>query len=507
MRVPVKPSLETTMLTFAVLPFLKTRRPVAIGPLTFRSTDDGTDLDDEAAARLREIGSMLFFKDDLRIETGSYTTVAELDLDRPSEESLQRLADTQAMIAYIYASPHSSLGDLFLPSECASMTLLVPEKVSIFTARPTHHVVDLGAKLTPDARHQVDGYHGLRDFRHHFWSTAGSRMYGPLPQPTLNISQDLSADVERASISRRDYELLLELLHRAPTDASQRMFGAVRWFNKANLASNEDADSILDLSVAFEMLLRLPREEKTDRFKDTVSLLLGRLPRLDEWAEQFYRERSRIVHEGRTARLRFEVGNAKKSSQEYQSLVAYGRQIFQLCVGTLLQGLRMAEDAGIEEKLVTNQERFEKLCRLFDDTSIDARERLDRAKPTMSAIVRYGFVPESNLQLATILGACRRAVELAVEDSADLRSELRSRMSAFASEKSTPDHFAELQQLQALTNELTDADIQSNYISDDLPRLTLVLRLIRDVWLKVFMHYFWLKEKREANSSDVANKK
>lgn len=483
------------MLTFAVLPFLKTGKPVQIGALIFRSTDDETGLDADAAARLREIAAMLFVKDDLRIKTGSYATFPEIDLDRPSEASLQPLLDTQAVIAYIYASPHSTLGDLFLPAECASMTLLVPGNVSIFAVRPTHHTVDQGPALTPDERHQVDGYHGLRDFRHHFWSAAGSRMYGALPQPTLNISQDLSADVERASISRRDCQLLLKLLHRAPTDAAQRMLGAVRWFNKANLESNEEVDSILALSIAFETLLKLPFDSKTNNFKDTVSLLLGRLPRLDEWAEQFYRERSRVVHEGRATRLRFEIGNAKQrtSQQEYRSLVSYGRQIFQLCLGTLLEGLRAAEEAGIEEKLVTNQERFEKLCRLLDDSKAKREQQLELAKPLISAILRYHFVPESNWLLATALGACRRIAMLVAAD--DVRPDLRGRLEAFARE--TGADFDALEQLRLLADNLTDEDLQTHYISDDMPRVTLALRLMRDVWNDVFMHYYWLKEARE----------
>jgi Apea-like HEPN len=488
------------MLTFVVLPFLKTRQPVKIGSLLFRSTDDVTGLDESDASRLREIAGMLYLKDDLLIKTASYATAPALDLDRPSQEVLQPLADAQSVIAYIYATPHPTLGDPFLPSESASMVILLPAKVSIFAARPAHHTVDQGTPLTIDERHQVDGFHGLRDFKHHFWSAAGSRLYGSLPQATLNISQDLGMDIEQSRVSRRDCRLLLELLSHPETESSRRMLAAVQWFNKANRENSDDSDSILALSIAFETLLKLPTDAKTSNFKDTVSLLLGRLPRLDQWAEQFYGERSRVVHEGRAARLRFEVGNVKQRStfQEYQSLVSYGRHIFQLCLGTLLEGLRVAEEAGIEEKLVTNQERFEKLCRLLDGSAAVPSEQLESAKPLISAILRYRFVPESNLLLATALGACRRVAGLVATE--ELRPALRSRLQAFATAKTPDDHFGELQQLGLLADELTDEDLQSNYISDDLPRVTLALRLMRDVWHDVFMHYFWLKEQRERSA-------
>ena len=52
----------------AVFPFLKTRDSIALGNFVFRSTEDTVGLDPDDAARVREIGDMLYLRDDLRIE-------------------------------------------------------------------------------------------------------------------------------------------------------------------------------------------------------------------------------------------------------------------------------------------------------------------------------------------------------------------------------------------------------------------------------------------------------
>ena len=60
------------------------------------------------------------------------------------------------------------------------------------------------------------------------------------------------------------------------------------------------------------------------------------MPRLDIWARQFYDTRSQIVHEGYAQQLRFVATDSRKVSEGplYQSLLSYGRQVFQLCLGT-----------------------------------------------------------------------------------------------------------------------------------------------------------------------------
>src|SRR5205823_6311388 len=186
---------------------------------------------------------------------------------------------------------------LFLSSDHASLALFNPQNVSIFLVSSEHHAYSVSPEREPqaDARHMLPGYAGLHKFPDHFWVRRGSRLYGPRRHMTLNISQDLSADFDHRLAGRPDYDLLPKLLTAPATTSSERILTSVRWFNAANDGASDHASAIVKLAIAFETLLRLPEtDKKTERLVDGISLLLGRLPRLDVWARQFYDTRSEI---------------------------------------------------------------------------------------------------------------------------------------------------------------------------------------------------------------------
>lgn len=248
---------DTSRCSFAVFPFLKTSGPVSIANLIFRSTDDTGQLADKESVYLRDIAEMLFLKDDLRIRSASYAAVPYIDLNRPDRQ-LEQLARVQAFVAYAYGSPHEVFGDPFLSTEHASLVIFSPGPVSVFLVRPDHHVAVVGSasELVPDQRHEIPGYAGLYNFRHHFWAAKGSRLYGPMPHFTLNISQDLTELGPRAG--RRDLDLLAKALAGSATETSERVLTAIRWFNAANAAGSDDATAIVFLAIGFETILALP---------------------------------------------------------------------------------------------------------------------------------------------------------------------------------------------------------------------------------------------------------
>ena len=484
--------------SFVVFPFLKTHSSVPIGRLTFRSTDNTDDLSAEQAACVNEIASMLFLQDNLRIRSASYAVVPFIDLGS-QPNNVEYLTNIQAAVAYCYASPRHAFGDLFLSSEHASMAIFTPCQVSMCLVRPDFHVdaVESASGLAADLRGKVEGFAGLYNFRHPFWAAKGSRLYGPKPHLTLNHSQDLSSDFDRMAMERADYRLLSELLCKPDTQTSSRIFTAIRWFNAANNEANDDAAAIVNLSIAFEALLCLPADEKTTRLTDAISLLLGRTPRLDIWARQFYDARSKIVHEGRAQQLRFIATDSQKVSEGplYQSLLSYGRQVFQLCLGTLLAGAELAEKAGLEDTLVTNQERFQKICAVLSDKTILADERLGRIASLVSAAQQYRFVPESNLQQETMIGAVRLAAKVLLEQNEIISQELKESLERLTTAKRTDDHFQELDALQAL-----DSILRNKPMSAEMVNSQVVRELVEIVWEYLFMHYFWLKERQTDKS-------
>lgn len=203
----------------------------------------------------------------------------------------------------------------------------------------------------------------------------------------MNISQDLQIDLEHRFCQRPDYHLLLQSLEKPLTPATLRIYSALHWYNAANEESIDRDRALLNLAVAFEALLRLPDSSKTERLVDAITLLLGRTERLDEWAKQFYDARSRVAHEGLVQDPYFYVPTNTRPKQSvglFGSLMLYGRQIFQLCVGTLLVGIDLAHRADLQEKFVSNNERYQKICDFLGSETGTPAEKLLALEPTFA---------------------------------------------------------------------------------------------------------------------------
>ena len=491
---------ETPGHGIAVFPFLKTHGTVRLGSFIFRSTDDITGLDEEDSAHVREIADMLFLQDDLRVHSGSYAILPAIDLEKV-DSSVRELEDVQAIVAYCYSAPHPTFGSTFLCFEHASLAIFSPEPVSIFMVRPEYHVDLVGprSKLIPDQWHRVPGYQGRYNFRHPFWVIRGSRLYPPVPNIGLNISQDLASDIGQCLSEASKHRLLLELLQGARAETGVRVLRAIRWYNRANTLTSDDNEAVIHLAIAFETLLGLPKDAKTDRFVDAVSLLLGRITRLRLWAEQFYDARSDVAHEGTTGRLDFVPGGQKKVADAplYHSLLAYGRQIFQLCVGALLFGADLGARAGLREKLTTNQERFELICKTLDDNSQSIKDRFAGIHETVALTCQFRFVPETGLLIATLIGVVQLAAKNLLLSGDTLDPAFRQRVEALAVVQRSPDFYEALTALQAVKEfkAQTEVDPQS---PEGITR-----QLAEVIWHYTFMHYFWLKEQRGKSQNSV----
>jgi hypothetical protein len=493
--------------SFAIFPFLKTTAPVQLGQFTFRATADLTDLSSEESEHLQKIMQMLFLQDDLRITSASYTKIPYVPLDyaQEAEKELRPLEVIQAVLAYCYGAPQPYQDRPFLEYEHASLAVLSPGGVSVFMVRPEHSAVallDSAPTMKPDGQHFVPGYSGVLNFKHYFWLAEGSRLYPPVPYLGLNHSQDLRNDVEAFSFQARQFAPVMDLLYR-PSDARrERVLTAIQWFNASNSASSGEQFAIVSLAIAFEALLGLSEGEKTERVVDSIALLLGRASRLDVWAAQFYKARSEIVHEGKTAKLYFQATDSIKRTGAasiqvlHRSLLSYGRRVFQLCVGTLLFGSELAKDAGLEEKLVTNQERFVSMCKILSDESTEPTKRLAQIDELINAVKRHYYVGETGIGIETIVGAVRLAATALLAADPELKEPMKSATAKLRSPTRPFDAFVDLD----LLREFNDASVQTlrSVEQRDFNALAeIVFRLGDAIWSIVSMHYFWLKQERE----------
>lgn len=484
--------------SIAVFPYLKTSGPVFLGGVNLRSTLDTEGLPDDQVQHVRTIAAMLFLQGQYQISSATYAIVPWAN----PEEMTSTLRNLQAIIAYCYCAPHPTLGTPFLQYEESSMLIFTPGPVIGFIVQPDHNVRYVGSipPPVPDERHELPGYTGLYNFQHHFWVCQGSRVYPPVPHPSLNLSQDLACDTERFFRESTVYRHLPLLLAR-PMDANaERMLRAITWFNRANSSSNGDETNLVMLAVAFETLLEVPEDKKTERLADAIALLLGRVPRLETWASQFYDARSAILHEGRAVQLRFAATDEKKpkSPPLYNSLLAYGREIFQLCTSTLLLGAHLAARVGLGDKLITNQERFANICKVLSDTTQSPAVRLHQIAPTVRIINGLRFVAETDLRIQTMLDAVRLAAKCLLT-CATIEPALAERLNRLATTPFAPDGYGALDALR----QVTEATRHTPQHGEDGPR-DICLQLCYMVWMSTFQYYFWRQQEREKKQASNA---
>jgi hypothetical protein len=436
---------------------------------------------------------MLFMQDDLRVQRSSFTLCRSFDFTS-TDPLLEELYRIQAVVAYAYGAPQPPRDGPFFQYEQASLIIFKPDLVSLFLVRPEHGMVavsQVNPDLVIDQFQRVKGYYGLYNFRHHFWVAAGSRVYPPIPHLGLNISQDLAHDLHEC-FHTPHHHLLPQLFKEPGRQASDRVLTALAWYNRSNSANGDEHTAIVHLAIAFEALLGLPRDAKTERFTDTVSLLLGRVDRLSLWAAQFYAARSDVAHEGRTAKLHFSppAKTPANGGALYGSLLGYGRQIFRLCVGTLLLGAELGEVTSLKDKLITNQERFEFIVRTLNDAGQTIPERFTTVSDTVLMAERFRFVGEAGLQIKTLTAAAQLAAKNLLVVDKDLDVGFRSAVEQLATAARSADCYDQMAAIQAVH----DAKSEVQFSSETPVGLT--RRLIEIVWYYTFMHYFQLREKR-----------
>jgi hypothetical protein len=478
----------------AVLPFLKTSRPLQIGGITFRSTDDLAGLPDAQTAAVREISDMLFLQDDLRVRSASYAIMPRLALDEFSGE-LRQLQRVHTVLAYLYGAPHDTFDSPFQGPNEISLAIFTPSRVSVFLVRPEHHTVSVatGVQITPDDRHQLPGYAGLYNFHHHFWVAQGSRVYGPARHVTLNIQQDLANDLDAERHGRGARDLLFALLRRPDEQELDRIYVALDWYNAAHPDVAGPDRALLNLAVAFESLLRLPRDAKTDRFVDAVSMLLGRTERLDHWARQFYEARSGVAHEGRVDQHYYVTPGpgARQTGGRFGTLLLYGRQVFRLCATALLFGMELAREHDLRERFVDNSERYAAICEALRPETGDATHRLRSIEPLIQGLAYFRFVTADAVSQGTILAAARAAAAALLESGTDLDSALTSALSALTALTRQNGEYRQLEALQNLESVLTALP----FPAPNTPQ-RVVYDLIEQAWGVLFRRYFDLRERR-----------
>jgi len=403
---------------YAVLPYLKSSDIVSVRGVRFYPSSrisEYDDLSESAKQNLAALTSVFYISNEVRVVS---MLVAALDSEPGTlqdVENFRRLREARTIVSYLYTSPQGPAVDPFLTHEHADMFVFRPAKVSRFL--PGVDDADAYGRAKHPGSGRLDGYRGRKNFHSDLWVVEGSRIYPSLPAFWLNISQDLHIDLGLIS-SRAHYSPIMDLMLRGePFDSAleNRVFRAMHWYNlSASRYFGEDV-AIIALAVGFESLFDLEQgPDVTRRLQESVRLLVGRIPRLDSWVDQFYTARSKILHTGYWPHLGFyatgeevfkAIQRGKHEERFYRTLSSYGRRIFRICLDGILTSVVAAAESDLRSLFEHNQDRLNSICEKLSDAGVDAEERMASVAQDVLNLHEYWFESEHLTENRSVIGA------------------------------------------------------------------------------------------------------
>lgn len=453
--------------SFAILPYLRTSGPAYVRGIEFRNSGDLQALPDEGRRHLKTIFEMFFVRDNLRVTEMTYAYLESPDDEQMRRQMHRRLREAHTLIGYMYGE--RIISEMPRPnSELANMYWIWPDIVKTI---PPGWGLDRLENLTEESLAEntsapgdgsVHGYFGVLNFNWTFEVVPGSRLYPPVPDLFgPGRPQDLARDLETFSLDYTHWawESLIEGQDIRLPELENRVFTALEWYNRSNEQEISEDSAIVYLAIAFESLLQLEQGEAlSQRFKETVMTLLGALPRLDSWLDQFYTARSKIVHEGSWPHLTYyaverkhlrDIQRGKKTGREYKTLVSHGRTVFQLCLNSILSGALLAHRVDLPSQLVHPQERIERLCTLLSRTEATPTQRLlSIYEEVLSLFITYGTW--EHVEPKALQAAGRLVIQTYLEIEPELPDRVKSLMEAAVEEDTSVASDDRLQRLRQL---------------------------------------------------------
>jgi hypothetical protein len=377
--------LEHSKPQFAFLPYLRTRERCTIRGIEFRSINDVADLDAEMKGHVTTLGRMFFTCQNGRIADPTFAIIPCADSSH-SKACDRHLVEAQMLVGYLYGSHHPSPtlhDDIFLEAECSTLFTFSPNRVAADLVAIRRSEIGNGRVVVEgepelEERDFIDGYDGWRNGTVGLSAAEGSRIYPEVPTICLNYSQYLDSDLLQFLSAPQHWPFrALFGRHEMSVPNQNRVFTALMWYIRSCRGTAGGSERLLSLAIALETLLALENGERlSERFKEAVLVLVGPVPRLDDWLDQFYRARSKTVHEGRTPQLLFATPVAKKGALPHRALIVYGRRVFRICLTAVLSGILLTEESRIASLLIHNNERLAEMCKRLSEEAAAPNDRL-----------------------------------------------------------------------------------------------------------------------------------
>lgn len=483
--------MKSTNLIF--FPFLKTSKSFSLRGLEFHSTGDLSSFEEEQKQLIKKVSKLFYMRDNYQIDKMTFCLIHTDDSKDGVVILKETISEIQQILGYVYSSPHPTFLDSFLKYESATFYHVIPKMVSYFLVTQDFNVSYKGRslkKILRNERGEVDGY--SIDINENISMSAidGCRVYPTPPHIILNISQDIAFDLNQFVEVYPIFKFLFQKRKFDNSRVENKIFNALKWYNRSNSMLSDSNETILKLAVAFETLLDLPNEPKLkDRFKDAVKVLVGPVNNLESWITQFYEARSEIVHSGTTSkyRMNFEKGNI------YHSLSAYGNVIFRICLFAIIAGAEMANRSNLSTLFKTNRQRFSEICKLLNKRDQSYKETFTQVNREIFNLDNYKFVYEENLEFRIMIGAVKSYSKIILEIDVIKTNEIEILLTDFQNINGSDKDFENLDKLKEINEYIKHHIIE---LENGEGYWVAFKSLVDTVWHYTFRNYFYLKNKR-----------
>lgn len=429
-QAPVKPLGEifkVDMKTlFVILPYIKTEKPFYVAGFIFRSNRDTEGLEPEEIDHLQNITSLFYLSDDEPVDEVVYTPLHLPDDRDESDTLIQRLRAAHTILTFLVTKDHHF--DTY-------------EQLSIYLVIPT----EVYAREEPSFA-LVPGYSITINWLHWCEIAQGKRLYPPQPYPLALIPKgwylsDLEFDLESdALVSGLDQFIRGHLLYQPEQiDRFETILRAMQWYNRSFSQFDAEEERIIHLAIAFETLFHEPGEpdKKTrvpirDEIKTHLRGLFGEAPGLNNWVDQFYDERSRILHEGFANQLRFVAGDKRPTEhqQVLDFLVNYGRRVLRMRIINILHATLLAEEVNLNAWFIHDERRLHEICKQLKDETVPAEQRLVSVMKLVFDLEEHWtyYSGQREVELKAVHAAGKKLFEVYLEAYPDTEPAVRERL-------------------------------------------------------------------------------
>ncbi|MEE9429859.1 MAG: hypothetical protein V3V16_02395 [Melioribacteraceae bacterium] len=386
-------------------PYFKCSEKLDFGGIDLYPSNNLDGLEPNAKSQINFISNKFYMSADYKIKNMTVGHIKEkYNLGThgyiSSEHSqFSKLLNIRELLIYFYSSLHPTLLTPFLDINASNLyTFRVNDKL-VKNYKSNENLLCLNQSENDIL--MTDGFSGLLNELTFISIDKDENIFPPFPSFDQNYTQNLFADInripEQSLFNFINDESKLEVLFK-----TSRLIRSMKWYNRSINNNISDHEQLIYLSVSFESLLDLGKEKNiTNRFKNSINILLGNNSKLNAWITQFYNARSEIVHRGYANDLNFSADQKNKEKTHYRDLLSYGRRIFQILFNSIIVSEYFKNSTNLVDLFISNRERVDLLIKKINKN--DTKSVLEQNESLIDKLIEYQYAGSERILIKDLI--------------------------------------------------------------------------------------------------------